>query len=40
VKEEGKRIEKHVSNPNRKNKKNKTLMTIFLKANWEKHHNG
>jgi deoxyribodipyrimidine photo-lyase len=32
----GKKIlKKHVSNPNRKTRKNKILMTIFLKANWE-----
>jgi hypothetical protein len=28
-------LKKHVSNPNRRAKKDKIIMTLFLKAKWE-----
>jgi uncharacterized integral membrane protein len=31
----GRDFEKHVSNPNRRAKKDKIIMTLFLKAKWE-----
>jgi hypothetical protein len=35
VKEKGTDFEKHVSNPNRRAKKDKIIMTLFLKAKWK-----